>query len=78
MRDARMEHEVVKIGIAVSLSGRYALLGQQVLEGLECFVLDANARGGIALAERKLPVRLVVEDDQILFTRGPGRPRTRR
>ncbi len=56
----------ITLGIAVSLSGRYALLGRQVLEGLECYVRDANASGGILLkneGERRL-VSLVVEDDE--------------
>ncbi len=60
-----MPKQSVTLGIAVSLSGRYALLGRQVLEGLECYVRDVNAAGGILLKSegRKLPVSLVVEDD---------------
>jgi branched-chain amino acid transport system substrate-binding protein len=61
-----MSQQSVTLGIAVSLSGRYALLGRQVLEGLECYVRDVNAAGGILLKSegRKLPVSLVVEDDE--------------
>ena len=41
-----MPKQSVTLGIAVSLSGRYALLGRQVLEGLECYVRDVNVAGG--------------------------------
>jgi len=56
----------IKLGIAVSLSGRYALLGRQVLAGLECFVEDVNAAGGISVADVKGPrqVKLIVRDDR--------------
>jgi branched-chain amino acid transport system substrate-binding protein len=56
----------ITLGIAVSLSGRYALLGRQVLEGLECYVRDVNAAGGMLLKSegKRLPVSLVVEDDE--------------
>lgn len=56
----------ITFGIAVSLSGRYALLGRQVLEGLECYVRDVNAAGGLLLKHdgKRLPVTLVVEDDE--------------
>ena len=60
-----MSKQSISLGIAVSLTGRYSLLGRQVLEGLECYVRDVNATGGILLQSegRKLPVSLVVEDD---------------
>ena len=56
----------ISMGIAVSLSGRYSRLGRQVLEGLECYVRDVNAAGGIRpnRQEPALPVSLVVEDDE--------------
>jgi branched-chain amino acid transport system substrate-binding protein len=61
-----MSKQAISLGIAVSLTGRYALLGRQVLEGLECYVRDVNAAGGIHLRSegKKLPVSLVVEDDE--------------
>ena len=61
-----MAKQSITLGIAISLSGRYALLGRQALEGLECYVRDVNAAGGILLksAGKKLPVSLVVEDDE--------------
>jgi branched-chain amino acid transport system substrate-binding protein len=61
-----MPKTAITLGIAVSLSGRYALLGRQVLEGLECYVRDVNAAGGMLLKSegKRLPVLLVVEDDE--------------
>lgn len=61
-----MSARVLRMGIAISLSGRYALLGRQALEGLECYVRDVNAAGGVVLksAGERLPVTLVVEDDE--------------
>ena len=61
-----MPRDEIRLGIAVSLSGRYAALGRQVLAGLECYVRDVNAVGGIRLgaADRALPLALIVEDDQ--------------
>lgn len=61
-----MTKQSITLGMAVSLSGRYALLGRQVLEGLECYVRDVNAAGGIHVksAGKKLPVSLMVEDDE--------------
>ena len=58
--------DAITLGIAISLSGRYALLGRQVLEGLECYIRDVNAAGGIRLQaeHRPLPVSLIVEDDE--------------
>jgi ABC-type branched-subunit amino acid transport system substrate-binding protein len=35
-----MSKQSISFGIAVSLTGHYALLGRQVLEGLECYVRD--------------------------------------
>lgn len=61
-----MPKNAITLGIAVSLSGRYALLGRQVLEGLECYVRDVNAAGGMLLKSEgtRLPVTLIVEDDE--------------
>jgi branched-chain amino acid transport system substrate-binding protein len=61
-----MAKQSISIGMAISLSGRYALLGRQALDGLECYVRDVNAAGGVFLKSegRTLPVSLVVEDDE--------------
>ena len=54
----------IKLGIAVSQSGRYALLGRQVLAGLRCFVDDVNARGGLRVGGHGRPATLIAEDDE--------------
>ncbi len=56
----------VRIGIAVAMSGRYALLGRQVLAGLECFIEDVNAAGGLRISDRDQPrmVELIIRDDE--------------
>jgi len=58
--------EFLTLGIAISLGGQYALQGRQCLAGVECYVRDVNASGGVFLrrAGRRLPVALTVYDDQ--------------
>jgi branched-chain amino acid transport system substrate-binding protein len=56
----------IRIGIAVALSGEYALLGRQVRAGVECYRDDINGAGGLrvcASAPRR-PLELVVHDDR--------------
>ncbi|MFP6681152.1 MAG: amino acid ABC transporter substrate-binding protein [Gammaproteobacteria bacterium] len=64
--DSNASPATIRIGIAVSLSGRYALLGQQVLAGLQCYVADVNATGGIRVTAKDgpRPVELLVRDDR--------------
>jgi branched-chain amino acid transport system substrate-binding protein len=52
--------------MAVSLTGRYALLGRQVAAGARCYVDDVNAVGGISVSAgvRARPVELIVADDE--------------
>ncbi len=61
-----MAKESITLGLAISLSGRYAPQGQQCLEGLECYARDVNATGGISLKEtgKRLPVELRTYDDE--------------
>ena len=56
----------IRMGIAVALSGRYALLGRQVLAGLECFIQDVNAAGGVRASAhaQPRPVELFIRDDR--------------
>ena len=63
--DSNSSTAAIRIGIAVSLSGRYALLGQQVLAGHQCYVADVNATGGIRVTAKDgpRPVELLVRDD---------------
>ncbi|MGH7322263.1 MAG: ABC transporter substrate-binding protein, partial [Candidatus Rokuibacteriota bacterium] len=56
----------IRFGASVSLSGRYALQGRQVLAGLRAWVEAVNAGGGLKVhgAGARAPVRLVCYDDQ--------------
>lgn len=54
----------VKIGAVVPLTGRYASGGAQVKAGYEFAVEDVNARGGLPVGGRKLPVELTLLDDE--------------
>ena len=57
-----MSARTIRIGIAVSLSGRYSEQGRQCLEGVRCYVRDVNAANGIFLHEAgcRVPVELSV------------------
>ncbi|MGH2659152.1 MAG: ABC transporter substrate-binding protein [Actinomycetota bacterium] len=55
----------ISFGASVSLSGRYALQGRQVLAGLRAWVEAVNAGGGLRVhgVEARARVRLVYHDD---------------
>jgi branched-chain amino acid transport system substrate-binding protein len=55
----------IRFGASVSVSGRYALQGQQVLAGLRAWVEAVNGGGGLNVhgAGARAPVRLVYYDD---------------
>ena len=56
--------QVVKVGAVVPLTGRYASLGAQVRAGYEIAVEHLNAAGGVAVGGRKLPLEMVMLDDE--------------
>jgi branched-chain amino acid transport system substrate-binding protein len=55
----------IRFGVSVSVSGRYALQGRQVLAGLGAWVEAVNAGEGLRVqgAGARAPVRLVYYDD---------------
>jgi branched-chain amino acid transport system substrate-binding protein len=55
----------IRFGASVSMSGRYALQGRQVLAGVRAWVEAVNASGGLKVhgAGARAPVRLVYYDD---------------
>jgi branched-chain amino acid transport system substrate-binding protein len=57
---------VIKVGIALSLSGRFAAQGNQAQRGLLLWAEDVNNTGGFFVRDRggKEPVELVVHDDE--------------
>jgi branched-chain amino acid transport system substrate-binding protein len=66
MASKRVErHAAVRVGAALSLSGRYAAQGEQARRGLALWVEDVNAAGGLPVRDRgaRLPLELLVYDD---------------
>ena len=59
-----MEYNEVKVGLSVSISGKYRLQGQQALNGLLLWQSHTNAQGGIPVGSITRPVRLVWYDDK--------------
>lgn len=54
----------IRIGMTVSSSGTFALAAQSGQRGVEIWVDDVNARGGIDIGSRKRKVELVKLDDR--------------
>jgi branched-chain amino acid transport system substrate-binding protein len=59
-----MDHNDVKVGASVSISGKYRLQGQQALNGLLLWQSHTNAQGGIPVGGAIRPVRLTWYDDE--------------
>jgi branched-chain amino acid transport system substrate-binding protein len=59
-----MEHNEVKVGTSVSISGKYRPQGQQALNGLLLWQSHTNAQGGIPVGGVTRPVRLIWYDDE--------------
>jgi branched-chain amino acid transport system substrate-binding protein len=57
---------VVTVGAMLSLTGRFAVQGEQACRGLRLWVEDVNAAGGLPVGERggSSRIRLLVHDDQ--------------
>jgi branched-chain amino acid transport system substrate-binding protein len=56
--------QTVKIGAVVPLTGRYAALGAQVRAGYEIGLEQVNTAGGATVGGKKLPLELVMLDDE--------------
>ena len=56
--------ETIKVGVVVPLTGRYAAGGDQVRNGYELAVEDINKAGGVEVQGTKLPLELVILDDE--------------
>ena len=55
----------ITVGFSISLSGKFQLQGQQVLQGFLLWQSYINAQGGIAIrAGEKRPIRLIWYDDR--------------
>jgi Periplasmic binding protein len=58
-----MVDQRVLVGVAVSLSGRYAVQGRLAAAGLQQAVADVRSTGGVRLGDRRVLPELVVVDD---------------
>ncbi len=56
--------EVIKIGAALSLTGRFAKEGQLLKQGYDMWLERVNAQGGIKIGNKRYKVELVYYDDQ--------------
>jgi branched-chain amino acid transport system substrate-binding protein len=68
--------QTIKVGAVVPLTGRYAAGGAQVKAGYEIAVADVNGRGGVSVAGRKLPLELILLDDESDATKTVSRMET--
>lgn len=59
-----VEPEVVKIGASVSMTGNLARFGNMVKSGYELWQKEVNAKGGIKVGDKMLPVEIIYYDDQ--------------
>jgi branched-chain amino acid transport system substrate-binding protein len=66
----------IKLGAVVPLTGRYGSGGAQVRAGYEIAVEQLNAAGGIRVGDKKMPLELVVLDDESDATKTVGRLET--
>jgi branched-chain amino acid transport system substrate-binding protein len=57
---------MIKIGISISLSGRYSIQGKESFEGLCLWIKDVNGSGGIFVEDynEKIPLELLYYDDE--------------
>jgi branched-chain amino acid transport system substrate-binding protein len=56
--------DTIKVGAVIPITGRYAAGGGQVKNGYELAVEDINAAGGVDIGGTKVPLELVVLDDE--------------
>ncbi len=54
----------IKIGAVVPLTGRYASGGEQIKNGYELAVEDINNAGGVTVGGTKIPLELILLDDE--------------
>jgi branched-chain amino acid transport system substrate-binding protein len=56
--------QAIKVGAVVPLTGRYAAGGAQVRAGYEIAIEDVNRAGGVTVSGKKVPLELVILDDE--------------
>jgi branched-chain amino acid transport system substrate-binding protein len=68
--------QAIKVGAVVPLTGRYAALGAQVRPGYEIAIEAINNGGGVTVAGKKMPIELVLLDDESDATKTVARMET--
>src|SRR5256884_8862180 len=68
--------QTIKVGAVVPLTGRYGGGGAQVRAGYEIGVEHVNAAGGVDVGGKKLPLELVLLDDESDATKTVSRLET--
>src|SRR5258708_2430116 len=68
--------QAVKVGAVVPLTGRYGAGGAQVRAGYEIAVEHINAAGGVSVAGKKMPIELILQDDESDATKTVARLQT--
>ena len=66
----------IKVGAVVPLTGRYGAGGAQVRAGYEIAVDQLNAAGGVSVGDKKMPVELLLLDDESDATKTVSRLET--
>ena len=66
----------IKLGAVVPLTGRYGAGGAQVRAGYEIGVEQINAAGGVTVGSQKLPIELMLLDDESDATKTVSRLET--
>jgi len=56
--------DTIKVGAVIPIQGKYSGLGEQVRNGYELAVEDINAGGGVDVGGTKVPIELMVLDDE--------------
>lgn len=63
-KEAAGAENVIKIGAAVSLSGKFAREGEFLKEGYDYWKDEVNAQGGIDIGGKKYKVEIIYNDDE--------------
>jgi ABC-type branched-subunit amino acid transport system substrate-binding protein len=68
--------QAIKVGAVVPLTGRYAAPGGQVRAGYEIAIEDVNRGWGVTVGGKKVPLELVLLDDESDATKTVARYET--
>ncbi len=61
---AGVEAQTIKVGAVIPLTGRYASLGTELRHGYEIAIEHINGAGGVQIGHRRVPIELIVLDDE--------------